>query len=44
MSKRAIINLWVEAILQGTKTVNDIPEKLKDEIIEELEKRNVNEP
>lgn len=42
MNKTAIINLWVEAILQGNKTVNDIPEKIKDAVLEELEKRNTN--
>lgn len=40
MAKRqAIINLWVMAILSRTKTKDDIPEKLRKDVLEELSKR-----
>lgn len=39
MKKQAIIELWVKAIMSGSKKESDIPEKLKADVLKKLEER-----
>lgn len=32
----AIVELWVKKIEQGQKTIDDVPEKLKEDVIKRL--------